>query len=489
MNVLSLDLQASNIQDNQYIQSAPNHFPRIAPLLPFNRMKNMTGKLFFIACTGLLGVQQAYATTYYVSPNGIDTNSGTSLSAPVKTIRKALSKAYTSGDIVYVTTGTYPETVSIGQSGITLSAYGDNKPVIDGGSTLPSADWGSLISVAGSNNTVSGFEVKNSNINGAHLGGYGVQVTGHNNTLGKMNVHHTWEQGVIINGDYNIVEDSQIWQAARHNSANPGSVVWGTGMSAARNNSSSALKPGIASYAVFRRNNVFNNWGEGLSCFEADHCTMEDNIVYDNWAIDLYLSDATNSLVQRNMIYYSSQPAIPTRNNGHRGITLADEVSTVPRSANNTIINNFIYNANFSAFSWTQVANSGLNNVLIANNTIVDGNLLTGSGGNIVNTNSQIRNNIILGTNSAVPSKSGITFSSNNWATTPSLAATSTDIAGDPRIARSGTTTPGTLTSAYFKLSGSSPVIDTATPLNAVPKDFYQVARGTAPDIGGHEFQ
>jgi hypothetical protein len=216
---------------------------------------------------------------------------------------------------------------------------------------------------------------------------------------------------------------------------------------------------------------------------------MEDNIVYDNWAIDLYLSDATNSLVQRNMVYYSSQPAIPTRNNQHPGITLADEVSTVPRSANNTIINNFIYHAKLSAFSWSQVANSGLNNVLIANNTIADGDLVTGSGGNIVNKNSQIRNNIILGGNSKVPSKSGITFSNNNWAMTPALAATATDIVGDPQIARTGTTTPGTLTSAYFKLLKNSPVIDNATPLNTVPKDFFLDTRGSAPDIGGHEFQ
>ncbi|MDP1773990.1 MAG: hypothetical protein Q8L15_17105, partial [Methylobacter sp.] len=223
----------------------------------------------------------------------------------------------------------------------------------------------------------------------------------------------------------------------------------------------------------------------------ADHCTMEDNISYDNWTVNLYLSDATNSVVQRNLVYISSQPAIPTRNSSHPGIALADEVASVPRSTNNMVINNFLYNAGLQAFNWTLVSKSGLNNVLIANNTIVDGDLFTGSGGaqSIVNTNSQIRNNIILGTRSSVPSKSGITFSNNNWAKTPSLAATATNIVGDPRIARTGTTTPGTLTSTYFKLLGSSPVIDTATPLNAVPKDFYQVARGSAPDIGGHEFQ
>jgi hypothetical protein len=457
-------------------------------------MNTMTKKLFLVACIqGLLGLQQVYAATYYVSPTGVDTNNGTALSTPVKTIKKGLSKAKLSGDIVYVMTGTYTEALTIGQSGITLSAYPNNSPVIDGKTTLPSIDWGDLIYVTGNNNTVSGFEVKNCNVNGAHQGGYGVEVEGHHNKISKMNVHHIWENGITISGDYNIVEDSSIWQSSLHNSTNTGQVTsgWAGGISAARNNSSAALKPGINSYAIFRRNKVYNNWGEGLSCFEADHCTMEDNIVYDNWTINLYLSDVTNSLVQRNIVYISSKPAIATRNNKQpSGITLADELANKPRSANNILINNFLYNADFDAFSWTQVANSGLKNVLIANNTIVDGGLFTGSGG-IVNVNSQIRNNIILGTDSAVPSKTGITFSNNNWSVPviPAAGKSTTDIVGNPQITRTGTTAPGTLTSAYFKILTSSPAINTAMLLTTVTDDFFKVIRGTTPDIGGYEFR
>lgn len=458
-----------------------------------NIQSSVIYKLFFIVCIqGLLGLQQAYATTYYVSPSGADANSGTSLSSPVKTINKALSKAQSSGDIVYVTTGTYAEAVTIGQSGITLSAYLDNKPVIDGGTTLPSGDWGALIKVNGNNNAISGFEVKNSNMNGAHQGGYGVWVVGTHNQVSKMDVHHTWQQGVIVEGDYNIVEDSRIWQASRENSSNNGQVSsgWGTGISAARNPSSAAIKKGITSYATLRRNTVFNNWGEGLSCFEADHCTLEDNVVYDNWTNNLYLSDLTNSLVQRNLVYISSNPAIPFRENANPGITLADEVGSAPRSANNTIINNLIYNANLSAFNWTLVANSGLNNVLIANNTIIDGGLLTGSGGGVVNTNSQIVNNIISGTGNDIPSKSGITFSNNNWSVIPpSAAAAVTNIVGDPQTTRTGSTSPGALTPGYFKIQGSSPAVDSAMPLSSVATDFNQVIRGAAPDIGGIELQ
>jgi parallel beta-helix repeat protein len=453
-------------------------------------MKNISKKIFFIVCIqGLLGLQQVYAATYYVSPTGVDTNNGTTLTTPVKTIKKALSKAKLSGDIVYVMTGTYVETVTIGQSGITLSAYPNNKPIIDGTTKLPNTDWGDLIYVTGNNNKISGFEVKNSNVTGAYQGGYGVELEGHHNTVSKMNVHHTWEAGIMVTGDYNTVEDSTIWQAARAYINTTASSGWGTGLSAARNQSSAAIKPGITSYATLRRNTVYNNYGEGLSCYEADHCVIEDNIVYDNWTVGMYLSDATNSLVQRNMIYFSSKPAISTRNNANPGgIWLADEVSTVPRSANNTIINNFIYNTDFEAFTWSSVPRSGLNNVLIANNTIVSGGLFTGSGGGdaIVNVASQIRNNIFGA--SDVPGKTGITFSNNNWSAPPATAKSTTDVAGDPQIAKTGTTTPGTLTSAYFKLLSTSSVINAGMPLTAVKDDFFKTVRGaTAPDIGGHE--
>jgi hypothetical protein len=506
MSDLNLDLQSLN-QVNKEIRSTTKHFCRTSGLpvphtashgtKPVTKKskttmkKKISSKLFFIVCMqGLFGLQQAYAATYYVAPTGSDTNNGTSLSTPVKTIRQALSKARSSGDIVYVRAGTYVEAVSVSQSGITLSAYQTEKPIIDGQSSLPSGDWGSLVSISGNNNKVSGFEVKNSNIKGAHAGGYGVWLGGHHNTVSKMNVHHTWENGILAQGDYSTVEDSSVWQASRRNvnGAVGNGGGWSGGLNAARNRSASALKPGITSYATIRRNKVYNNWGEGLSCYEADHCTIEDNIVYDNWTINLYLSDATNSLVQRNMVYVSSAPAIPTRNTARPGIGLFDEVASKPRSTGNTVINNFLRGVDMSVFTWSAVTGAGLKSSLIANNSIVDGRLNVGGGSSVTHSNSQIRNNILQGGGS-VATNSGITFSHNNWATTPpSAAASSTNVVRDPQISRTGSTAPGSLTGDYFKVLGSSPSINAAMALTNVANDYFKASRGSAPDIGGHEY-
>lgn len=455
----------------------------------------MIFKLFLIAIVCFFKSNpQAFATTYYVSSSalGNDTiNNGLSSSTPFKTIKKALSRAWTAGDIVYVMSGVYVESVFISQSNITLSAYPGHFPIIDGGDTLPNKDWGALLGIGGNYNNVSGFEVRHSNRKGTFAGGFGVSLLGHHNLVRKMNVHHTWVQGVIVKGDYNTVESSQVWQAALANSLSPGSAgSWPSGMSAARNSSPSALIPGITSYATFRKNKVYNNWGEGLSCFEADHCRVEDNISYDNWTVNFYLSDTTNSIVQRNIIYISSNPAIPTREGRHSGISLADEQAHAPRSINNKIINNFIYNADFNAFAWSGVSGAGLNKVVIANNTIVDGNFKTGYLGSsgIINSESYVINNIILGSSSNIPSNIGIKFFNNNWLVVPAMAASGTNVSGNPLIAKSGATTRGALTPDFFKLLIGSPVINKGKVLGSVPQDFFNTTRGPYPDIGGHEY-
>jgi hypothetical protein len=93
-----------------------------------------------------LASNTAYSATYYVSPNGNDANSGTSVASAWKTISKVNSRSYAAGDqILFERGGSYRGNVTINQSGtagnpITVSAYGSgNKPILLG-STLVS-NW------------------------------------------------------------------------------------------------------------------------------------------------------------------------------------------------------------------------------------------------------------------------------------------------------------------------------------------------------------
>lgn len=92
-------------------------------------MKGFTrwgGSLFKLLMTAVLAfpitlasagaITHAAGTTFYVDTNGSDSNNGTSLSTPFRTIQQAASVA-AAGDTVYIRGGTYRETVTPAHSG------------------------------------------------------------------------------------------------------------------------------------------------------------------------------------------------------------------------------------------------------------------------------------------------------------------------------------------------------------------------------------
>ena len=444
-------------------------------IVAFGMMFNVSN-----AKSGSLGLSglNINAKTYYVSTTGNNTNTGT-IDSPFKTINYAVAKLV-AGDILYVRGGTYVETVSVKVSGtssapITISAYAAESPVIDGQKTLPASRYTALVSLSGNYIHISGFEVKNTILgNDAR----GIQLVGHHNTVSNCNVHHIYTHGILVFGDYGIAEDNRVWQTCLSNVNGSGGGMWGNGINAARDQVN-----GITLNAILRRNTVYNNWGEGMSTYEATKTIIEDNIVYDNWATNIYISDATYVLFQRNVVYVTDGNSF---NQAAPGLMLADEVASKPRSTNNTIINNLFVNGRVALFSWTGVSGSGLTNLLFANNTLSNAEVKTG----IINSGDRIINNIFTGGGNIL-STSGVVWSNNCWqGTRPSNAVGTSDVLGDPLLALTGTVSPGQLTADYFKLSSaSSPAINAGTVLTEVTEDYFKVARDTLPDIGGHEYQ
>ncbi len=83
------------------------------------------------------------ATDYYVSNSGYDTNSGTSIASPWRTIAKVNAQSFSAGDNIYFQRGgSWNETLVVGNSGtsgnpITYGAYGSgDKPKITGLTTV-----------------------------------------------------------------------------------------------------------------------------------------------------------------------------------------------------------------------------------------------------------------------------------------------------------------------------------------------------------------
>src|SRR5262245_59498933 len=112
----------------------------------------------------------AGATTYYVSPTGSDSNSGTSAGAAIKTLARASSLPLNPGDQVLLQRGaSFTGNLSIWRSGtasrpITISSYGTgNKPVVTG----------DCLEVGGSYITMTELSVQHCTTNGIWTDGVG----------------------------------------------------------------------------------------------------------------------------------------------------------------------------------------------------------------------------------------------------------------------------------------------------------------------------
>jgi len=418
---------------------------------------------------------QSSGHIYYVSPSGNDGSVG-SLSQPWKTIGKAASVAI-SGDVVYIRGGVYYEWIEFSRSGtstlpITFTNYPGEVPIIDGNNhTIPGVEYGPLLKVSGSYITISGLEVRYSR-------GMGVVLIGEHNVADQINSHHNKQNGILITGDYGIVQNSKVWNNCLSNIGGTAGF-WASGLSAARD----------PNYAVIRRNEIYENWGEGLSTFEANGTLIEDNVIHDNYSANLYISDATNITVQRNFVYVSGTMI----GSNQSGIMLGDETYN-PASANITIINNIVYGTHGNFHWWQGIQGGGMNNVLIAHNTFVNGtgNVNNGEGGVIISGGNHVNvrffNNLVQQDGVlpviATGYLAGVTYTNNLWSKPPVAAASSPgDIVGDPKLSKTGSP----YSPDWFLLTSSSPAIDKGTQIPAVTNDFFKGLRGNYLDIGAHE--
>jgi len=174
-------------------------------------------------------------------------------------------------------------------------------------------------------------------------------------------------------------------------------------------------------------------------------------------------------------------------------LLMGDE-GKVPSSANNTVINNMLMGGG----RVLSIGSTVFDNTLVANNTIVNAStsysapytVRIGSGSY---SNAMFQNNIIIQEGTvpiAVNAASGISFTNNNWSKTPPSSCQGTkSIISDPKIAKTGSTGPGSLTAAYFKFISDSPSRDAGVAISGISKDYFGTARpqGGAVDIGAYE--
>jgi parallel beta-helix repeat protein len=357
------------------------------------------------SCTTPALSQSPSGNTYYVAPNGSDSNNG-SESSPFQTIQKGADVAQP-GDTVLVHGGSYDK-FSVPTSGtqaqpITFRANPGEQPVISApGNTAIVLSGVSFIIVDGLTSNGSGDGII---IQGAGSG---------NNHILNCEVAFSGGTGIgIQDGAHdNLVKNCRIHDNVQDNFNPRGRAsMWGAGMTARHQ----------AINNVFEDNYIYWNNGEGTSAFDAsDGSVWRRNVIADNWGENLYVDGSKDDIIEGNLIYLSPEAKNwnSNFNNNAEGIGVSVEPYDSPPSTRDStglkISNNIVVNTARGLSSFVEEGGHTFSGWVVTNNTFInndEGIFLHGP-----TTGNTFRNNIILGGSpvAGVESPSGSSTLSNN---------------------------------------------------------------------------
>lgn len=415
------------------------------------------------------GDVQALATSYlYVSTSGNDSNSGTSSTAPLRTINKAAAKAKP-GTVILISPGTYYERV------ITKVAGSSGAPIVFKGN-------GGVPTIDGSRYSWSSKSVN-----------YGMFEVHHNyTTLDRLKIVNSATSGVVLNADNVQVLNSEVAYIQNHGITNRTNRKPDLGYPLIKNITVkyckvhdtvlSRLGQGISIAAdrfLVAGNQVWGTRDIGIDLWTgAKHGEVVGNIVRDNPGdgasnIGIYVDGGSHIRIHRNKVY----------RNG-KGIFVTSEDPNYYTSyiqVYNNVVYDHVNGPGLGVWDDTPVR-AGTQNVLIANNTAVNNKYTLYLSG--TKHTAEIMNNVGYGTSGSVSnSTSGSTFKihHNVWlsSATGFVSASGKD----------------------FRLTSSSPARDKGAAIPSfkddlgktysVTTDFLNLKRvvGSYPDAGAYEYQ
>lgn len=216
--------------------------------------------MFAVAIFLAVFSRDALATSYYIAPNGSDSNTGKSSSAPFKTFSKANS-VVVAGDVVNVSGGTYyqrPRFTRGGRSGqlVTYRAVPGATVIIDGQGG--SEDAGGI----------AGNFIELENLIFQNGGRYGLLITGDDNVIDRVTTRYSQGNAGLrtYQADRNTITDSWSygnWDKSMHGENADGFQING-------NNN------------ILTRCLSFQNSDDGFDAWESIGTVFEACMAYDN---------------------------------------------------------------------------------------------------------------------------------------------------------------------------------------------------------------
>lgn len=453
---------------------------------------------------------------YFVSPDG-DNGANGSLKRPFRTIQYA-AMVVEPGDTVIVRGGEYHEVLNLtisGQKGkpITFINYPGETPIIDGRYQLPPVPpsgwarcnersnppvcfhYNALVNIQGSFITFHGFEIR-------HSLGRGIRVYNSDGKrpthikLTKNSVHDIRGGGIhLFHADHISVEANEVYHVGNFAPFDrPTSELGWPG----------AIAGNDANHVVYRKNTVYENWTEGIMPAAqrgAVDIVIEENILWDNRALQIYVHRIAEGRVRGNVMYCTGNPLFNRGSNFSHGIVIANELQFDGGTITKDIVisNNLVAGCRSGISIWNYEPNYLLENILIANNTLVNMRTKTavpGSGLKLLsnrNKNVVITNNIVHTVSVDNPvieivGGNGLIFGPNLWSHSLTNDLNEHDLFGDPLLVDiDAPIEAGAVNINAYRLRGNSPAVDSGEIVEDI-FDFFGSERDAKFDLGFHEF-
>lgn len=488
-------------------------------------------------------------TTYYVATNGDNTNNGTSISTPWRTIQYGVSHI-SAGDTLYIRGGTYVEVVSVPDSAsgtagahTTIAAYSGETPIIDGQYAIPGgANHGSLqqaidagfVQYVGPNyryvpTGATVYPTSNSplfDVNGNYIDIIGLTITrskGRGLRLNKWPAgsttrykyrtvqdcdigNHRWH-GMTVYGDYDTIDNCVVHHSsnfapftrpaysAKRSGANttPG-INWGSGIAQAESR-----------WMTVKNCKIHSHWGEGIILVEGT--TVENCEIYRCYSAHAYIESADQCTLRNNLIWHDGNGFL--RNGGNAtGINVTNEYNGSPGSGSGNgarVYNNIVVGcgsgiAHFAGDGYYE-------DIRIFNNTIINPFNPNNTDAFLVKVGSARMNDVyyynnifysslpclVVNTSKVETGSTGAQFYNNCWYgnfTLPARAKGTGDIYANPKMRNPNASITNGPIAGNYQLLEDSPCINesVSTPQAPPTTDYFANARSEAADLGSLEY-
>lgn len=241
-------------------------------------------------------LSSVHATSFYISPNGLDTNTGLNTSVPIQSFNHAWQLLYP-GDTLYVMDGLYKDTVAPnirnGETGkpITIKAVHDGQAVVDGEGVRVPLQLGDMWpGPIGNYFVVEGIVFKNAL---EHV----VRVIGFHNVLRRISAY---------NADPD--KNAQVFLLSGDDILNEDCIAAGSGRKMIEVNGTNVTVRRCVAYGTLWRGNEFCNnawpWIDGIQIYNGNNNVIENNITfgpYPVWGLSVQANDP-NAVSDNNVL-------------------------------------------------------------------------------------------------------------------------------------------------------------------------------------------